>query len=120
MSKETRYRLYVDESGDHTFTLVDNDNHRYLGLVGIWFDVDEPYKTFARDLGALKATVFGWHPDDPPICFHRKDILERKGIFGRLRDPGLNDLFCRGLLKIVSDAHFCMACVVIDKASHRT
>jgi len=120
MQKDTRYRLYVDESGDHTFTRVDDANHRYLGLLGIWFDTGTPYKSFARDLSELKASVFGLHPDDPTICFHRKDILERRGIFGRLRDPRLNELFCQGLTEVVSSARFTMTCVVIDKASHRT
>jgi hypothetical protein len=36
--EKKRFRLYIDESGDHTFTLADDDNHRYLGLLGVWFD----------------------------------------------------------------------------------
>lgn len=114
------YRLYIDESGDHTFNLVDNDNHRYLGLLGIWFDADTPYKAFARSLDQLKADLFGSHPDDPPLCLHRKDIKERRGIFGRLRDPELNGRFEAGLIRVVEEASFQMTCVVIDKGSHRT
>lgn len=118
--KKRRFRLYVDESGDHTFSLADDDNHRYLGLLGVWFDSQAPYMEFARALGDLKREIFGWHPDDPPICFHRKDILMRRNIFVRLRDPEVNRRFDAGLLKVVRDAQFCMTCVVIDKASHRT
>ncbi len=117
---EKRYRLYIDESGDHTFKLAESDNHRYLGLLGIWFDVESAYRSFAEALTSLKADLFGSHPDDPPICLHRKDIVERRTIFGRLRDPGLNQRFEEGLLKAVHDAPFSMTCVVIDKASHRT
>lgn len=118
--KERRYRLYIDESGDHTFNLVDQDNHRYLGLLGIWFDADAPYKAYARSVEALKAEIFGWHPDDNPVCLHRKDILERRKIFSRLRDPDLNQRFEAQLLRVVHDARYCMSCVVIDKALHRT
>lgn len=118
--QKKRFRLYVDESGDHTFTLADDDNHRYLGLLGVWFDSDAPYMEFARALGELKKEIFGWHPDDPPICFHRKDILLRKEVFSRLRDPETNKSFEAGLLKVIRNASFCMSCVVIDKASHRT
>lgn len=120
MPEERRYRLYIDESGDHTFKLAESDNHRYLGLLGIWFDVEGPYRDFARSLAALKAGIFGWHPDDEPLCLHRKDIIERRRVFGRLRDPELNRRFEEGLRKTIQDAHFRMACVVIDKASHRT
>jgi hypothetical protein len=117
--EERRYRLYIDESGDHTFKLVDDDNHRYLGLLGIWFDVETPYRAFAQALRALKAEIFGWHPDGSTLCLHRKDIVERRGIFSRLRNLDLNRRFEDGLRKIIQNAEFHMACVVIDKASHR-
>jgi len=116
--KEKKYRIYIDESGDHTLHLADNDNHRYLGLLGLWFDTDVPYRAFAQALTELKRDVFSWHPDDPSICLHRKDLIDRKGIFRQLRNPELNERFERGLLKIVGEARFCMTCVVIDKASH--
>jgi hypothetical protein len=112
------YRLYIDESGDHTFQLADNDNHRYLGLLGIWFDTDVPYKTFAQALSELKRDIFDWHPDDPTICLHRKDLIDRKGIFRQLRNPHLNARFERELITLVREANFCMTCVVIDKAAH--
>jgi len=32
--KRTRYRLYIDESGDHTYKLLDDPSHRYLALLG--------------------------------------------------------------------------------------
>lgn len=114
-----RYRLYVDESGDHTFTLADDPNHRYLGLLGVWFDVDAPYKAFTKNVQDLKMEVLGWHPDEPSICLHRKDIMGRKGVFSCLRDPGLDKYFCQRLLQIVAEAKFRMTCVVIDKAVHR-
>lgn len=120
VSKAKRHRLYIDESGDHTFQLVDNDNQRYLGLLGIWFDTDGPYREFAQALSELKKSIFGWHPDDPHICLHRKDLIGRKGVFRRLRNPELNERFERELLTLVREARFCMTCVVIDKASHRT
>lgn len=118
--EERRYRLYIDESGDHTFKRIEDDNHRYLGLLGVWFDVEAPYRSFAQALTSLKAEIFGWHPDDSTLCLHRKDIVERRGIFSRLRNPGLNRLFEEGLLRVIRDAEFHVACVVIDKASHRS
>lgn len=118
MSQEPRYRLYIDESGDHTLQVVDDDNRRYLGLIGIWFDSGEPYRNFARGLQELKEGIFGPHPDDDSICLHRKDIVERRGIFERLRVPALNQRFERELLDLVEKASFWMACVVVDKSSY--
>ena len=117
---ERRFRLYVDESGDHTFTRVDEPNHRYLGLLGVWIDIGEPYRNLLRALNELKSEVLGWHPDDPPICLHRKDILHRRGVFSSLQDPGRDKEFCNGLIRAIGGAQFCMTCVVIDKASHGT
>jgi hypothetical protein len=115
-----RFRLYINESGDHTFHLTEDDNHRYLGWLGIWFDIDAPYIAFAQALDRLKRNLFGWHPDDPPICLHRKDLIDRKGIFRRLRNPERNERFETELLTVVRETSFCMICVVIDKASHST
>jgi Protein of unknown function (DUF3800) len=113
------YRLYIDESGDHTFTLVDSDSHRYLGLLGAWFERDIHYRSFSNEIERFKAEIFQPDPDDDPICLHRKDIVERRGIFGRLRDPVLNRRFEEGLLRSVGTARFRMACVTLDKKVHQ-
>ncbi len=117
-SLERHFRLYVDESGDHALRLADNDNHRYLGLLGLWFETGEPYRCFARDLETLKMEIFGPHPDDDPICLHRKDIVERRGVFGRLKDRDLNARFERGLIDLIERAEFHLACIVLDKLEH--
>ncbi|HXO30581.1 MAG TPA: DUF3800 domain-containing protein [Thermoanaerobaculia bacterium] len=115
---ETRYRLYIDESGDHTFNLLHNDNHRYLGLLGIWFDVGEPYRSFCDKLQQLKQAVFQRHPDEGPVVLHRKDIIERRRVFGCLCNPDRNELFESGLLDVAKHAAFRMTCVVLDKSEH--
>lgn len=82
ISSQRRYRLYIDESGDHTFQLTDDDNHRYLGLLGLWFETDIPYKAFSKALNDLKQDIFDRHPDDPVICLHRKDLVAAKAPSG--------------------------------------
>jgi len=116
--KKPSYRLYIDESGDHTFNLLDNDNHRYLGLLGIWFDVGEPYRSFCDKLQQLKQDVFQRHPDEGPVVLHRKDIIERRRVFGCLCNPDRNELFEASLLDVAKHADFCMTCVVLDKSEH--
>ncbi|MGA2867087.1 MAG: hypothetical protein ABSF95_21635 [Verrucomicrobiota bacterium] len=34
---EERYRLYLDESGDHVFNHLEKPSHRFLCLLGCWF-----------------------------------------------------------------------------------
>ncbi len=112
-----RYRLYVDESGDHAYSVLDQPSHRYLALLGVWFRQEGDYVVFADSLDALKRRVFGPRPDDP-VILHRSDIINRKGAFGMLRDTPRRMAFDDGLLGLVSTARFAMACVIIDKQGH--
>ena len=32
------WRLYIDESGDHTYKHLDDPDKRYLGVTGVLFD----------------------------------------------------------------------------------
>jgi hypothetical protein len=51
--------------------------------------------------------------------FARKDIIDRKSIFGSLNDPGKSQQFDDDLLQILTDTPFRLITVVIDKNSHR-
>lgn len=112
-----RYRLYIDESGDHTFNLLDDPAHRYLCLLGVWFKQDAEYPEFADRLERFKREIFGPRPDKP-IILHRSDIINRKGPFGRLVNENARKQFDAGLLDAIRKAQFKMVCVVIDKATH--
>lgn len=35
-----RYRLYIDESGDHTYSEIDSSSKRYLGIIGCIIESD--------------------------------------------------------------------------------
>jgi hypothetical protein len=109
-----RYRLYIDESGDHTYKLLADPSHRYLALLGVWFRQKDHYNSFADDLEKLKRDIFGPRPDKP-VILHRSDIIGRKGPFGILRNGDLQGRFDAGLLEIVGRQQFTMVCVVIDK-----
>jgi len=112
-----RYRLYVDESGDHAYKLLDDPAHRYLALLGVWFRQQDDYTLFADSLEAFKRGIFGPRPDNP-VILHRSEIINRKGPFGTLRDPETAARFNNGLLRLVIDAKFTMICVIIDKQIH--
>lgn len=110
---EERYRLYVDESGDHVFNKLEEPSHRYLCLLGCWFRMGD-YLPFHWDLEKFKQEQLRHSPDEP-VVLHREDIINRRGAFWRLRDPDAAARFDAGLVKILSNAEFRVVAVVIDK-----
>ncbi len=114
-----RYRLYIDESGDHNYSQLDRDGHRFLGLLGAWMSYGEPYAKFQDDLESFKRDIFGHPLDGDPVILHRKDIIDKSGRFFVLQDRESLVRFNSGLLKLIADAPFTMCCVVIDKKQHQ-
>ncbi len=110
---EQRYRLYIDESGDHVFRQLDEEAHRYLCVLGCWFRADH-YRGFHQELEAFKQAHVPHNPDEP-LILHREDIINRRGSFWRLRDPDASRAFDDDLLQVVSAAQFAVVAVVIDK-----
>lgn len=114
---EDRYRLYLDESGDHVFKHLDDPSHRYLCLLGCWFR-NPDYMVFHQTLEELKRVHLPHHPDNPPIL-HREDIINRRGHFTHLQDPVKAQAFDDALLEIIRVAQFRVVAVVIDKLALR-
>jgi len=112
-----RYRLYIDESGDHTYNQMGTVAHRYLSLLGVWFQLGDEYNAFATELEHFKLDFFGQRPDNP-VVLHRSEVINRKGAFGILCDEVNRNRFDAELLGIVSRARFKMICVVLDKQEH--
>jgi hypothetical protein len=116
-ARPARHRLYIDESGDHTYNLLDDPTHRYLALLGAWFRQSDDYVAFADDLERFKREIFGARPDKP-VILHRSDALNRKGPFGLLCNHETRKRFDAGLLEVIRRARFRMVCVGIDKQHH--
>jgi len=114
-----RYRLYLDESGDHGVKRLDDAPRRYLALLGVWFRQLPDYIAFADALQAFKQKLFGSRPDEP-VILHRADIMGRLGPFVALHNPAERDRFNSGLLSLVAEAQFIIVCAVIDKLEHQT
>src|SRR5947207_1256748 len=83
-SPEERYRLYLDESGDHVFKRMFEPSHRYLCLLGCWFR-GRDYGLFHDALERFKQQHVPHNPDDP-VILHREDIINRRKSFYRLRE----------------------------------
>lgn len=112
-----RYRLYVDESGDHTYHALEDPAKRYLGLLGLFVET-EVYRTrFQPALERLKQMHFPHSPDEP-VILHRKELVNRDGPFWRLRDAERERQFNQDFLECIATQDYGLILVVIDKKSH--
>lgn len=113
-----RYRLYIDESGDHAFKKLDELSHRYLALLGLWVRQKDDYVNLHDELEKFRRDVFGPRIDDP-VILHREDIINKRGNFYVLQDEAKQKAFNEGLLRLVQTVRLRMACIVIDKQQHQ-
>lgn len=114
-----RYRLYIDETGDHTNSDASDIGKRYLGLAGVVIAHPEPYATFCVDLEALKRRHLRYDPDSPPVL-HRSDIFQATGAFSPLQDEAKRAAFDADLLTHGAQLDYRIIVVVIDKVDHFT
>ena len=112
------YRLYIDESGDHTYYLTSEEPAKiYLGITGVIIEQEYYRTTFHPQLELLKQKHFPYNPDEP-IILHRKEIINRSGSFWRLRDKEKDAAFTEDLFQFLKDQKYCIITVVVDKNSH--
>ena len=112
-----RFRLYIDESGDHTYHDLGNPAKRYLGLTGVAVETEFYRTRFHPDVEGLKQRHFPHSPDEP-IIFHRKELINRHGVFGILADPKQNEAFTADLIAFLAAQEYWVFTVVIDKKAH--
>lgn len=110
------YRLWLDESGDHTYRLLDDPNRRYLALLGIFMTLQHYREVAHPQLESLKVDQFGQDPDSP-IVIHREDIINRRGPFAPLQNSAQAKAFDDSLIALLSTWDFHIIFVVIDKKS---
>jgi hypothetical protein len=111
---EDRFRLYLDESGDHVLHDLTDPAHRFLCLLGCWFR-NPDYLQFHAAMEELKAHHLPHHPDDP-VVLHREDMINARKEFKCLRDEGKRIAFDADLLEVIRGGDFRVIAVVIDKA----
>jgi len=114
---EDRYRLYLDESGDHVFRETTETAHRFLCLLGCWFR-NPDYIQFHEALEIFKEHHLHHHPDNP-VILHREEMINARNAFKILQDEKKRNEFDANLLEIVQSANFRVVAVVIDKAALR-
>lgn len=112
---ESRYRLYIDESGDHVYRKTTEISHRYLCLLGCWFK-NTDYLEFHNQIEKFKQAHFPHHPDNP-VILHREDMINARGVFKSLQDDKVKEKVDAELLEIITATNFRVVAVVIDKAA---
>lgn len=115
---EDRYRIYLDESGDHVYRATNESSHRFLGLLGCWFN-NTDYIQFHEELENFKKRHFHHHPDNP-VILHREDIINKRRMFKFLQDEQKRSAFDAELLDVIQSANFRVVVVVVDKATLQT
>lgn len=112
-----RYRLYIDESGDHTYYKLEDPAKRYLGLTGIFIEIEYYRTTFQPEMERFKQEHFPHDPDES-VILHREKIINRRGPFWRLRDLEREQAFNEDFLRFIKEQDYCIITVVIDKKTH--
>ena len=116
MTQSTRFRMYVDESGDHVMhpSKWSNPDARYLGLTGLVF-ASETYRTRTHPkFEALKQEFFP-HDPDYPVILVRNRIAKKLGPFGVLADPGIAVRWEQQIVRFLNEHVSKIFTVVIDK-----
>jgi hypothetical protein len=112
------YRLYIDESGDHTYYLTSEEPAKiYLGITGLIINQEYYRTSFHPQFESLKQKHFPHNPDEP-VIFHRKEIINRNGPFWRLRDKEKDNAFTEDLMSFLKEQEYTIITIVVDKNSH--
>jgi Protein of unknown function (DUF3800) len=114
---DPRYRLYLDESGDHAGSEADDVGKRYLALAGLRFTTGSRI-AFGDRLEELKRRHFSHDPDEP-LILHRRDLMNGRGKFGVLLNPEKRAAFDADVLRLITNTDFQAICIVIDKHEHQ-
>jgi len=111
-----KFRLYIDESGTHGYSDSLDIDKKYLGLLGVIISESEYINILQPKIRKLKE-MFADDPDELPIL-HRKDIINARGCFAKLKNEDFKAAFNTTLLDIIENTQYTICCVVLDKGSH--
>ncbi len=111
-----KFRLYIDESGTHSYSDSNYIKERYLSLTGIIIESDDYENDICPKLLEIKK-IFTDDIDNLPIL-HREDIQNQKKIFSKLKVAKNHETFDKKLLNLYQKGKFTICTVVIDKKDH--
>lgn len=112
------FRIYIDEVGNHDLTHADDLNERFLSLTGVILESNYTLNTLQPEMNQIKNYFFQRDPDEP-VIFHRKELVNKRPPFHRLRDPEVEKEFNSRILAALARWEYKVITVVIDKKAHR-
>lgn len=113
-----KYRLYIDEVGNHDYKNSDDPNNRFLSLTGVLISGDHIKDVVHPEMEAIKNEFFTNHPDSP-IILHRKEILNADPPFQSLQNAERRAEFDDAILTALARWRYRVFTVCIDKQRHR-
>jgi hypothetical protein len=111
-----RYRLFFDETGQGDLQASKDPLQRYLSLTGLVIPQDVHDATITQQLTALKTDIFG--TENASIILHRREIMNREGVFAVLEDDVLRARFDAQFVELVKGLPIPVFTVSIDKLEH--
>lgn len=118
--KVPKYRIYIDEAGDHTYQDLEYVPHRYLSLLGCIFERDNDYKKAAFEIEILKKKYWPDQDPDRPIIFHREEMVNCRGYFKIFKDKDIREKFDQDLIEYLKAQTFIIINVILDKKAHKS
>ena len=109
MLKHSDYIVYVDESGDHSLSSID-EGYPIFVLSFCVFDKQNYAQIVTPALRMLKFSTFG----HDMVVFHEHDIRKRLGAFKLLSKLQRED-FLEQLNSLIAETNFTLLATVIDK-----
>ncbi|PWL17048.1 DUF3800 domain-containing protein [Falsochrobactrum shanghaiense] len=104
------YVIYVDESGDHSLTSID-ENYPIFSLAFCIFRKDEYINTAVP---AMQSFKFRWFGHDN-VVLHESDIVKRRGPFHFLQYDKIRDRFMNDLSEVMEKTPMTIVSSVIRK-----
>ncbi len=110
-----KYRLYLDESGNHSFKNMESIPYRYLSLLGCIFERINHYKKADLDLKKLKQDFWHGHDPDSPIIFHREEMIRKKNDFSIFKNENILKKFNKRLIEYLKSQNYLIINIILDK-----
>lgn len=113
----SKYRLYIDEVGNHDMRKLATKNERFLTLFGVAVQSHYMLHTLQPEMDCIKRQFFQTDPDEA-VVFHRKEVARKQGVFSCLLNSSARQKFDETMLHHYEKWEYIAFVVTIDKREH--
>ena len=112
VSMAVKYRLFLDECGDHGLVVVNPDFPVFV-LCGVIMS-EEAYLMVDTKIDEIKRAFWG----DKKVILHSRDIRKCDREFQVLFDPDIKKSFYEAINHVVGSSHYTIIAAAINKEAH--